>query len=72
MKFGQVIEHNKRNVFVQKSWRQRDRETSSRPLVFFLKETGGESKWYVAYFQYFLIVLNMICSKNVLYETLHY
>ena len=38
-------------------------------LSFFLKKTGGGSKWYVAYFQYFLIVLNMICSKNILYET---
>ena len=37
MKFGQVIEDNKRNIFLQKPSRKWVRETSSRPL-FFLKK----------------------------------
>ena len=35
MKFGQLIEHNKRNIFLQKLCGKWDRETSSRPLLFF-------------------------------------
>ena len=35
MKFGQLIEHNKRNIFLQKSCGIWDRETSSRPLFVF-------------------------------------
>ena len=36
MKIGQVIKHNNRNIFYQKSYRKRDRETSSRPIFVFL------------------------------------
>ena len=35
MKFGQVIEHNKINIFLQKSCRKWSRETSSRPHFIF-------------------------------------
>ena len=35
MKFGQLIEYNKRNILLQKSSRKRGRETSSRPLFGF-------------------------------------
>ena len=35
MKFGELIEYNKRNMFLQKSCRERGRETSSRPLFVF-------------------------------------
>ena len=35
MKFGQVIEDNKRNIFLQKSCRKSARETSSRPVFIF-------------------------------------
>ena len=35
MKFGQVIEYNKRNISLQKSCRKWGRETSSRPLFVF-------------------------------------
>ena len=32
MKFGQLIEYNKRNIFVEKSYTKFARETISRPL----------------------------------------
>ena len=34
MKFGQLLEYNKRNIFLQKLCRKWDKETSSRPLDF--------------------------------------
>ena len=34
MKFGQLIKYTVRNIFLQKSWRKKDKETSSRPLIF--------------------------------------
>ena len=37
MKFGQLMEYNNRNIFLQKLCRKRGRETSSRPLFVFLK-----------------------------------
>ena len=37
MKFGQLKEHNKRNIFLQKLCRKWGQETSSRPLYFFKK-----------------------------------
>ena len=33
MKFGQLIEHNKREIFLEKSYTKRDRETISRPFL---------------------------------------
>ena len=38
MKFGQIIENDKKNVFPQKSCREWARETSSRPLFPFKKK----------------------------------
>ena len=35
LKFGQLIEYNNRNIFLQKSCRKWGRETSSRPLFVF-------------------------------------
>ena len=32
MKFGQLIEYNKRNIFLQKLCRKSGRETSPRPI----------------------------------------
>ena len=32
MKFGQLIEYKKRNIFLQKLWEKWGRGTSSRPL----------------------------------------
>ena len=38
MKFGQVIEYNKRNNLIQKSFKKCFRKTSSRPLFVFFKK----------------------------------
>ena len=35
MKFGQLIEYDKKNIFLQKLCRKWGRETSSRPLFIF-------------------------------------
>ena len=49
MKFGQFIEYNRRNIFLQKLCRKWSRETGSRPLFIFLKSLiWGESKWSAA------------------------
>ena len=37
MKFGQLIEHPKRKIFLEKLWKKWGTETSSRPLFTFLK-----------------------------------
>ena len=37
MKFGQLIEYNKSNIFLQKLCRKSGKETSSRPLFIFQK-----------------------------------
>ena len=44
MKFGQVIEDNKRNIFLQKPCRKWVRETSSRPFFFFSKKDLNKVK----------------------------
>ena len=49
MKFGHLIDYNKRNIFLQKLYEKSGRETSSRPLFIFLKSLiWGESKWSAA------------------------
>ena len=49
MKFEQVIEDNKRNIFLKKSCRKWTRETSSRPFFFFFFNfKWGKSKWSTA------------------------
>ena len=49
MKFSQLIEYNKRNIFAQKLCRKWGRETSSRPLFSFSKSLiWGKSKWSAA------------------------
>ena len=54
MKLGQLIEHNKRNIFLQKSCRKLGRETSSRPLFNFFYKTFmlGKSTWSATQFHY--------------------
>ena len=37
VRFGQLIEYNKRNIFLQKLCRKCGKETSSRPLYFLKK-----------------------------------
>ena len=44
MKFGQLIEYNRKNIFLQKLCRKLAKETSSRPLslfFFFVKLNMG-------------------------------
>ena len=46
MKFGQLTQYHKRNIFLQKICGKWGRETSSRSLFTFLKSLiWGESKW---------------------------
>ena len=64
MKFGRVIEYNKRNIFlqIQKSCTKSGKKTSSRPLFVFIKvlyEVKANG-----------LGLNLACSKNKLYKTL--
>ena len=58
MKFGQLIEHNKRNIFLQKS-----SEKSFILKSFIL----GKSKWSAAWFPYILITLKLEYNKNKLF-----
>ena len=49
MKFGQLIEFNKRNIFFQKLCEKWSREPSSRRLFIFLKSSiWSENKWPTA------------------------
>ena len=49
MKFGQLIEYNKGNNFLQKLCGKWGRETSSKPFFIFWKSLiWGESKWSAA------------------------
>ena len=69
MKFGQFIECNKRNIFLQKTWRKWGRETSSSPLFVFKKalykgkacgqHLSSDIFWYSSPWTY---------SKNKLYN----
>ena len=73
MKFGQLIEHLKRNFFLEKVWRQWGRETSSRPLFVFWKcFILGKSKRYAACIHYILIALKLSYNINKLFKALQY
>ena len=73
MKFGQVLEHNKKNIFIQISCRKCGRKTSFRPLFVFQQSfICGKSKWSAAHFQYISIVRSLAYNKNKLYKTLDY
>ena len=48
VKFGQLIEYNKRNYFLQKLCGKWDRGTSSTALFFFVNLIWGEGKWFAA------------------------
>ena len=49
MKFGQLKEYNKINIFLQILCRKWGKETSSRPLFIFGKsQIWGKSKWSAA------------------------
>ena len=73
MKFGQLLQYNKRNIFLQKLCGKWGRETSFRPLFIFLKSCIlSKSKWSALYFQYISIALNFACNKNIQYKILDY
>ena len=76
MKFGQLIESNNRNIFLQKSCRKWGRKTSSIPFLFSLKKlymiNDDYVKWSGAQFQYILMILNLAYNKSKLYKTLDY
>ena len=73
MKFGQLIEYPKRNMFLLKLSRKWGRETSSTPTFVFLKTfILGKSKWSTAWFHYILIALKLAYNRNNLSKTLHY
>ena len=48
VKFGQLIDYNKRNIFLQKLCGKWGRETSSRPLIFWKNLIWGKNKWSAA------------------------
>ena len=73
IKLGKAKEHNKRNIFFQKSFRKWGKETSSRPLSLFQKSfIWCKNKWTMSSFKYIAIVLNLAYNKNKLYKTLDY
>ena len=68
-----MIEYDKKNIFIQKSCRKWDRETSSETLFIFLKSfILSESKWSAAWFHYVLMALKLAYNKNKQLKTLHY
>ena len=66
MKFGQLIEYLKRNIFLEKLCKKSGRGTSSSPLFIFLKTfVLGKSKLSAAWFHYISIALKL----NKLFKT---
>ena len=53
MKFGQLIEYSKRNIFLEKSYRRYDRETIPDP--FLKNKIEHISGFIVAYFCFYCI-----------------
>ena len=73
MKFGQLLEHPKRNIFLEKLCRKWGWETSSRPLFVFLKSfILGKIKWSAAWFHDISIALKLAYNRNKLFKILHY
>ena len=73
MKFGQLVEYNQKNNFIQKSYTKGGRQTSSRPLFVFYKGfISCKNKWSTIWFQYISIALNLAYNKNKLYKTFDY
>ena len=70
MKFGQLIEYDKRNTFLQKSYRKWAGRLD--PCLFLFKKSfiQSKSKWSAA--QYISIALKVAYNKNKLYKNLDY
>ena len=71
MKFGNLIEYNLRNIFLQKSYKKRNRETSSRSLsekaLYEVKESGQHLS-----FNIFWKFSAWTCNKHKLYKVSDY
>ena len=52
MKFGQLIEHTMRNIFLEKSYTKYDGETSTRSFA-------GKLKFSISLDQYFKVLYNL-------------
>ena len=72
LKFGQVKEYNKRNIFLQISCTKWGRETSSRPLLFYKKTFYEVNASILRLFQSISIVLNLANNKSKIFKTLEY
>ena len=73
MKFGRLMEHRKRYIFLKKLCRKWGRETISRPLFVFLKSfILGENERCAAWFHHISIALKLACNRNKLFKTLPY
>ena len=73
MKFGQLMEQNQRNVFLQKSYKKWGREASCRPLFVFPKcFILGKKKCSAAWLHCISIALKLAYNKNKLFKTLDY
>ena len=72
-KFRQLIEHNKRNIILQKSCRKWGRETSSRLCFVFQKKLYIRSNQVVhSLISLYFIALKLVYNKNKLFKILHY
>ena len=54
LKFGQLIEYNMRKIFLEKSYKQCDGETSSRPFYKKIKRISRSTVWNVIKFVFTL------------------
>ena len=66
MKFGQLIEYNKRNILIQKSCRIGGTKTSPRPLFVFKKALY---KVNASGLQYSFSIFRIETNKNKVYKT---
>ena len=71
IKIGQVIEHNDRKIFLQKSFRKWGKETSSRLLFVFQKNVIWV-KATVLKFSFNILQYYLAYNKNKLHKTLGY
>ena len=73
MKFSQLIEHPKKNIFLPNLCRKWGMETSSRPLFFKKKKSFilGKSKCSVVWFYYISIALKFAYNRNKLFKPLN-
>ena len=71
MKFDQLIEYNKRNIFLQ-NYAESETERLVPDLFLFFKKVSYELKTSGLKFQYISIAFNLEYNKSKLYKTLDY